>query len=190
MLRRRAEPSKFQIARISTHAAGIESHMTVKTSGSRDAELRRHLLELINGSHAHANFDAAIKGLPAGLRGKRPRGADYSLWQLVEHLRIAQWDILAFSRDARHISPPWPSGYWPVKAAPPTATAWDRTVRAFRRDRKAFCGLISDPATDLYAPILHGTGQTILREAMLIADHNAYHVGQIILVRKLLGAWG
>ncbi|HEX7727496.1 MAG TPA: DinB family protein [Terracidiphilus sp.] len=159
------------------------------SAAARNASLRQHLVDLITGSNAHVSFDAALKGLPADLRGERPNGSEFSPWQLLEHLRIAQWDILEFSRSARHVSPPWPSGYWPSTAAPPDATAWDRSVRAFRRDRKAFCGLLADPAVDLYARIPHGNGQTILREALLIADHNAYHVGQLILVRRLLGAW-
>jgi len=163
--------------------------MPKRKPADHDASLREHLLNLLTGSHAHADFEAAIKNFPAELRGKRPEGADHSPWQLVEHLRIAQWDILEFSRDAKHKSPDWPGGYWPATPEPPDEKAWDKSVRAFRKDLKTFCAWISDPATDLYAKIAHGDGQTILREALLIADHNAYHVGQIILVRKLLGAW-
>jgi len=156
---------------------------------NHDKILREQLVGLITGSEAHADFEAAIKDLPVELRGKTPKGAEHSLWQLLEHLRIAQWDILEFSRDAGHDSPKWPEGYWPAAAAPPDDTAWDKSVQSFRRDQKAMCDLISNPATDLYARIPHGTGQTILREALLIADHNAYHVGQLILVRRLAGAW-
>lgn len=159
------------------------------TRTDREASLREHLINLLTGSHAHAGFEAAIKDFPAELRGKRPKGADHSAWQLLEHLRIAQWDILGFSRDAKHKSPDWPGGYWLVNPAPPDEKAWDKSVRAFRKDLKSFCALISDPQTDLYTKIAHGDGQTILREALLVADHNAYHVGQLILVRKLLGAW-
>jgi hypothetical protein len=154
-----------------------------------DTLLRQHLLDLLTGSNAHADFDAAIKDLPAEFHGKRPQGADHSPWELLEHLRIAQLDILEFSRDAKHKSPDWPSGYWPSSPNPPDEKAWNQSVRAFRKDLKAFCDLITDPATDLYAKIPHGDGQTILREALLIADHNAYHVGQLILVRRLLGCW-
>jgi len=163
--------------------------MPKMTQADRDASLREHLINLLTGSHAHADFEAAIRNFPAELRGKRPDGADHSPWQLVEHLRIAQWDILEFSRDAKHVSPDWPGGYWPANPEPPDEKAWDKSVRAFRKDLKTFCALISDPATDLYAKIPHGDGQTILREALLIADHNAYHVGQIVLVRKMLGQW-
>ncbi|MGB8028070.1 MAG: DinB family protein [Terracidiphilus sp.] len=164
---------------------------TKKTSAPRahDAALRQHLLELLQGGHAHADFDTAVRGLAPAKRGKRPRGAEHSPWEILEHLRIAQWDILEFSRDPGHQSPDWPSGYWPEAAAPPDAKAWDRSVRAFRRDLKAMCDLVANPATDLYARIPHGSGQTILREALLTADHNAYHLGQMVLVRRLLGAW-
>ena len=157
---------------------------------NHDKSVREHLLSLLTGSHAHADFEAAVKDLPAELRGKTPKNAKHSPWQLLEHLRIAQWDILEFSRDAKHKSPDWPSGYWPSSPTPPDDKAWDKSVRAFRKDLKDFCDLISAPATDLYAKIPHGDDQTILREALLIADHNAYHVGQLILVRQLLGAWG
>ena len=156
---------------------------------AHDASLRQHLLDLLTGSNAHADFEAAVKNLPAALRGKTPKGAEHSPWELLEHLRIAQADILEFSRDARHKSPAWPSGYWPGSAAPPDEKAWEKSVRAFRKDLKSFCALVSGPAADLYAKIPHSGGQTILREALLLADHNAYHVGQLILVRRLLGAW-
>jgi hypothetical protein len=151
--------------------------------------LRRQLVELLGSSHAHADFDAAVKNLPVELRGKRPRGAERSPWELLEHLRIAQWDILEFARDAGHRSPPFPEGYWPASAVPPDDKAWEKSVRSFHRDRQALCDLVMDPGTDLYAKIPHGEGQTVLREALLAADHNAYHIGQLVLVRKLLGAW-
>ncbi len=160
-----------------------------KTAAHRDVSLRKHLLDLLNGGQAHATFDKAVKNLPEPLRGKRPKGAEYSPWEVLEHLRIAQWDILAFSRDAKHQSPDWPGGYWPPQPAPPDAKAWNKSVRAFRRDLKALCDLVADPSTDLYARIPHGDGQTILREALLAADHSAYHLGELVLVRRLLGAW-
>lgn len=160
-----------------------------QSAADRDRILREQLVTLLTGGNAHAGFEDAVKGFPPELRGKTPRGAEHSPWQLLEHLRIAQWDILEFSRDARHKSPRWPEEYWPATAKPPDEKAWDKSVRAFRRDLKAMCGLVTDPATDLCAPIPHGTGQSVLREALLAADHNAYHVGQLILVRRLLGAW-
>lgn len=164
--------------------------MPKMNQADRDASLRQHLLNLLNEQQAHAGFESAIKNFPVELRGRRPAGADHSPWELLEHLRIAQWDILDFSRNPQYKERPWPGGYWPATPAPPDEKAWDKSVRTFRKDLKAFCALISDPATDLYARIPHGDGQTILREALLIADHNAYHVGQLILVRKMLGAWG
>lgn len=151
--------------------------------------LREHLVGLLKDGHAHVTFEDAIKGLPADLRGKKPKGADHSLWETLEHIRIAQSDILEFSRDAKHASPAWPEGYWPKTQSPPNSRAWGQSVAAIRRDLDAMCELVSNEATDLFAKIPHGDGQTILREALLIADHNAYHIGQFVLVRKMLGAW-
>jgi len=155
-----------------------------------DKLLRQQLVKLLEGGDAHAGFDAAVEKLPAELRGKTPPGAEHSPWQLLEHLRIAQWDILEFSRNPKHKSPDWPSGYWPSEPAPPNKSAWEKSIRAFRADLKAMCDLVADKKTDLFAPIPHGDGQTILREALLTADHNSYHLGQLVLVRRLLGAWG
>jgi len=159
------------------------------TLSERDGLLREHLLSLLAGHNAHADFEAAIKDLPPGLRGKTPKGADHSVWELLEHLRIAQWDILDFSTNPKYKEREWPREYWPETAAPPDEKAWAKSVRGFRRDLKAMCALVADESTDLYAKIPHGNGQTILREALLVADHNAYHVGQIVLLRRLLGAW-
>ncbi len=150
--------------------------------------LREHLLYLLRGGGAHVDFDAAVKGIPEDLRGKRPPRSPHSCWELVEHIRLAQWDILEFTRNPKHQSPKWPEGYWPPSPAPPSAGAWAKSVRAFRDDLEAMCALISDPTLDLYAKIPHGEGQTPLREALLVADHNSYHLGQLVLVRKLLGA--
>jgi DinB superfamily len=151
--------------------------------------LRDHLVSLLTGENAHLNFDAAIKDLPPEVRGKRPGADSHSPWELLEHLRIAQWDILEFSRNPKHVSPGWPEGYWPESPEPPSAKAWDHSVASFRADLKEMAVLVSDSATDLFAAIAHGDGQTILREALLLADHNAYHLGQLVLVRRLLGAW-
>jgi DinB superfamily len=154
-----------------------------------DASLRQHLLELLRGSHAHTNFDTAAGGLPADKRGIRPEGAAHSPWEILEHLRLAQWDILEFSRDPAHVSPEWPVGYWPESPEPPDPEAWDRTVEAFRKDLQALQDLVSDPQSDLFTPFPHGQGQTLLREVLLVADHNAYHLGEMVVVRRLLGAW-
>ena len=151
--------------------------------------LREHLLDLLGGGHAHLNFDTAVAGLPPGLRGAKPAGLPHTPWRLLEHLRVAQWDILRFSIDPRHVSPEFPAGYWPEGDGPPDPGAWDRTVAAFRADLKAMRDLVADPATDLFAPLPHGQGQTVLREALLVADHTAYHLGQLVTVRRLLGAW-
>ena len=154
-----------------------------------DESLRHHLAELLTKEHAHAGFDSAVEDLPMHLRGVRPEGAQHSPWELLEHLRIAQYDILEFSRNAKYVSPKWPEGYWPPSPEPPEEKAWDRSVEEFRRDLLEMVALIENPSTDLHARIPHGTGQTILREALLIADHNAYHLGQLVTVRRLLGAW-
>ena len=159
------------------------------SSSDHDSTLRQHLLELLNGGHAHADFNTAVKDLPPALRGKRPKGAEHSPWEILEHLRIAQWDILEFSRNPRHKSPDWPGGYWPATPVPPNEKSWDKSVRAFRNDLKSMCELVAGNSTDLYAKIPHGDGQTILREALLAADHNAYHIGELVLVRRLIGAW-
>ena len=151
--------------------------------------LRQHLLDLLRGHNAHVDFDAALSDIPSKLRGVKPPGASYTAWQLLEHMRIAQWDILEFSRNPKHKSPAWPEGYWPKTEAPPSAASWNNSLRSFRADLKGMAKLVADKKTDLYAKIPHGTGQTILREALLVADHNAYHLGQIVLLRRLLGIW-
>jgi hypothetical protein len=154
-----------------------------------DKALREHLLNLLKGDGAHVDFDAAVKDLPASLRGERPKGAEHSPWEVLEHLRIAQWDILEFSRNPKHVSPEFPRGYWPSAQAPPNEKAWDRSADAFRADLQAMAELIANESTDLLAPIPHGEGKTILREALMMADHNAYHLGELVLLRRLLGAW-
>jgi hypothetical protein len=156
---------------------------------NQDQALREHLLYLLRGGGAHLDFEAAIAGLPVALRGGKPAGVPHTPWRLLEHLRICQWDILEFSRNPKHVSPKFPDGYWPAGDAPPDAGAWDRSVAAFRADLQAMQDLVADPATDLFARIPHGDGQTILREALLVADHNAYHLGQLVVVRRALGAW-
>ncbi|HEX3152848.1 MAG TPA: DinB family protein [Gemmataceae bacterium] len=154
-----------------------------------DKALREHLDYLLAGGGAHLDFDKAVADLPADMRGKHALNIPHNAWQLVEHLRIAQWDILEFSRNAKHVSPDFPAGYWPATEAPPDAKAWDASLAGFRADLAAMRALIADPATDLFAKIPHGDGQTILREALLVADHNAYHLGQLVLVRRAIGAW-
>jgi hypothetical protein len=159
---------------------------------TKDAEgdhaLRDHLLKLLGGE-AHVNFEDAITGLPPGLRGVKPANLPFSAWDLLEHMRIAQWDIVEFSVNPQHVSPAWPDGYWPQGDAPPSDAAWKKSIQQFRRDLKRMQALVANPHTDLFLPIPHGEGQTILREALLVADHNAYHLGELVVVRRLLGAW-
>ena len=151
--------------------------------------VREQIIKLLQGGQAHLTLDDVLKNFPQNLRGVKPAGAPHSAWQLLEHLRIAQWDILEFSRNAKHVSPKWPEGYWPATDRSPTDAAWKKSISAIKRDLRAMQRLVENPRTDLYSKIPHGTGQNILREALLIADHNAYHIGQLLLVRRLLGAW-
>jgi len=155
----------------------------------QEQSLRKHLLELLAGGSAHAKFEDVIKGLPPKLRGAKPAKFPHTAWMLLEHLRLAQWDILEFSRNPKHVSPPWPSGYWPKTEAPPSASAWTKSVQQFRRDLKAMQALVANRKTDLFARIPWGDGQTILREALLVADHNSHHLGQLLDLRRLLGSW-
>jgi len=154
-----------------------------------DKALREHLLHLLRGGGAHLTFKEAIADLPASLRGRKPAGLPYTPWRLLEHMRIAQWDIVEFATNPRHISPEFPEGYWPPGDAPPDEAAWDQSVEAFLSDLASIEKLVKNPSTDLFAPIPHGQGQTVFREALLVADHNAYHLGQLVVLRRLLGAW-
>ena len=187
--RKRAGSRPTKPSAKSTNRAMRAPRATAHAKGFEDSSLREHLLYLLRGGGAHLDFEKAIAGLPAELRGAKPSGLPFSAWSLLEHMRIAQWDILEFSRDAKHTSPSWPEGYWPIADAPPSPEAWDRSVAAFRADRKAMEQLVANAKTDLNSKIPHGEGQTILREALLVADHNAYHLGQLVMLRRLLGAW-
>jgi hypothetical protein len=155
----------------------------------KDKALREHVVSLLSGGNAHIDWKGTFKGVSPKFRGVRPEGLPYSVWDLLEHMRLAQWDILEFSRDAKHVSPEWPAGYWPGAQTNPSAKAWDNSLKSFERDLAAMKKLVANPKTDLFAPIPHGTGQTIFREALLVADHNAYHLGQVLTVRRLLGNW-
>jgi hypothetical protein len=158
-------------------------------TNNQQKSLRKHLAQLLAGGEAHAKFEDVIKGLPPRLRGTKPSNFPHSAWMLLEHLRIAQWDILEFSRNAKHASPKWPDEYWPKTEAPPSVAAWNKGVQQVRRDLRAMRTLVANPKTDLFARIPWGDGQTVLREALLMADHNAYHVAQLVDLRRLLGAW-
>ncbi|HYZ83694.1 MAG TPA: DinB family protein [Bryobacteraceae bacterium] len=151
-----------------------------------DTSLRRHLDNLLAMEGAHISFDAAVADFPAALRGAKPAGAPHSAWELLEHMRLAQEDILDFSRNPDYHERTFPDDYWPPEAEPPSEHAWQQSVQQFQMDLREMRALIADTAHDLFARIPHGTGQTLLREALLVADHNAYHLGQLVFLRKLL----
>ena len=157
---------------------------------TNDKSLRQHLVALLDGGHAYTPIAKILANIPPRFRGEIPKGLPHSAWMLLEHLRIAQHDILGFSRNPKYVAPKWPDDYWPKSASPPSAAAWNKSVKSFQDDLSAMKRLISNPKTDLFAKIPWGDGQTLLREALLIADHNAHHLGQIIDVRRLLGLWG
>jgi hypothetical protein len=151
--------------------------------------LREHLENLLKGGGAHVHFMDALGGFPSLKRGTFAKGLPHTGWQLLEHMRLAQWDILEFSRNAKHVSPEFPEGYWPETPVPPDDAAWKKSVREFQQDLQAMIALVKNPETDLFARLPHSEGQTILREALLIADHNAYHLGQIVDLRRALESW-
>jgi hypothetical protein len=151
--------------------------------------LRKQLVDSLKGGEAHTDFESAVKDFPAEMRSRKPEGASHTGWQLLEHLRLAQHDILEFSRDPKYVSPKWPEGYWPTEDAPPNPRAWSESIASFKKDHEAFTKLISDPSNDLLAKLPHGDGQTLLREALLVIDHNGYHVGQLVMLRVQLGIW-
>jgi hypothetical protein len=159
------------------------------TGANHDQALREQLVALLKGGGAHVHFMDALDGFPDAKRGAFVEGLPHTGWQLIEHVRIAQWDILEFSRDAKHVSPGFPEGYWPKTPVPPDQAAWQKSVEAFQHDLQEMIKLVNYPKTDLYRVIPHGDGQTILRQALLLADHNAYHLGQLIDLRRALGAW-
>lgn len=158
---------------------------------ARDQAIRNHLVKLLTSAEAHLSFDDAVKGFAPAQRGVRPPGAAHTAWQLLEHLRICLWDFLEFCRNPRHVSPAFPDGYWPATAAPPDDAAWEKSVATFRADLRAMARLVADPKRDLLARVNHPEAEakhTLLREALVLADHNAYHIGQLVLLRRLLGS--
>jgi hypothetical protein len=164
-----------------------ESDISMKKPN--DSALREHLLDLLRGGNAHANFDQAVTGLPPKLRGAKPSNIPYTPWRLLEHLRLAQEDILDFCVNPEYRERAFPDDYWPKSDAPASDAAWDLSIQQFHRDLKKVQELVADPKTDLFATIPWGDGQTVLREALLVADHNAYHLGEMIVLRRALGAW-
>ena len=151
-----------------------------------DKALRDHLLDNLRGANAHITFDDFVKDFPAKLCGKKIDGLPYTAWQVLEHMRIAVWDILEFCRDAKHVSPKWPEGYWPKQSEAGDEKLWEQSIEKFRADMKEIEALIADSATDLVARIPHGDGQTILREALIVADHNSYHLGVLLAMSRML----
>jgi hypothetical protein len=157
---------------------------------SDDRALRHHLVELLEGRGAHVDFEGAVRGLTAGDAGRRAAGLPHTAWQLVEHLRIALWDLVEYSRSAEHESPPWPEGYWPGGEAPPSAAAWEQSLATYRRHLAEMIALVSDPERDLSAPLPWSeNGADLLREALLAASHASYHLGQLVDLRRALGDW-
>ncbi len=159
------------------------------THEEKDQVLREHLIELLEGGSAHDDFDSIVSGLSAKVRGETPEGVPYSPWQLLEHIRLAQWDIVNFCIDEDHVSPDWPEGFWPQEETPPSDKAWNDSVSQIASDLEKMKALVLDRENDLYEEFPHGDGQTLLREAILVADHMAYHLGQMVVLRRLLGAW-
>ncbi len=156
---------------------------------SENDALRKQLAKILDWEDAHVHFDKAVAGIAPAVRGVTPSGLPYSAWQLLEHLRLTQRDILEFCRNPAYVEQSWPDDYWPSSAAPPSERAWDESIAAYREDREALKKIAADPKTDLFKRIPHGAGQTYLRELLLVADHNSYHVGQLIVIRRALGIW-
>jgi DinB superfamily len=157
-----------------------------KEAMNQDQSLREHLLYLLGGGGAHVDFESVVADFPVEKANQKIEHLPYTAWAVLEHMRIAQWDILEFSRSATHVSPKWPEGYWPADGTSPDATMWGESVERFRADLKEMQALVADPKIDLFAPLTHGDGQTILREALLVADHNAYHLGVLVTMKRIL----
>lgn len=155
-----------------------------------DQIVRDQLLALLRGGHAHMTFDEAVAKFPLEAINRKPANVPYTPWHLLEHLRLAQWDILEFIRNPAHVSPDWPAGYWPPPEAQADADRWQRTIAAFRADLKALEGLVTNPETDLFAPLPQGLPYTIFREIMVVANHNSYHIGEFAILRQVMQTWG
>ena len=160
----------------------------MQTEKSENTLLVNHLIDLLNKGNAHVTLEESLKNIPFEIVDKKPQNLPYNLWQIAEHIRIAQWDILEFSRDANHTSPQWPSGYWPEKTKP-SPEEWEACVHQIKKDRNTFISLLKEASGELFTPFDYGEGQTLLREAMVLADHNSYHTGEIVLLRRLLNNW-
>jgi len=172
-----------------TRAKAKSSSSKKSSAGHNDVALRQHLVDLLKGGSAHVHFTDALEGFPPNKRGTFAQGLPHTGWQLLEHSRIAQWDILEFSRNPKHVSPGFPEGYWPKTPGPPSEGEWEKSEQAFQRDLQEMIELVKNPHTDLCAKLPHGDGQTVLREALVLADHNSYHLGQLVDLRRALGEW-
>lgn len=161
----------------------------MKTQQNATDVVISNLSDLLNKGNAHASLDEALQGIDLDLSGKKIPGLPYTIWQLADHIRIAQWDILEFSRDAKHVSPAWPDGYWPSETKPASKDAWEKCIGQIKSDRASFIQLLVNAGDDIYKPFDHGDGQSLLKEALVIADHNSYHTGQIIALRRMLNSW-
>jgi hypothetical protein len=181
--------NKRPVQRTSAKKAGGKKLVAKAGREVNDKLLREPLSKVLGWREAHADWKQALAGLDPAHRGVRPAGSPHSVWDLLEHARLAQRDILEFTLDPKHVSPDWPAGYWPKTLAPADDAAWEKSVRDFFHDLKEMEKLASNPRTDLFARIKHGTGQTFLRQVLLLIDHNSYHLGQLVLVRRLLNAW-
>jgi len=179
---------KSAMAKKKTRKTSTKSNKkTAARPESLDRLLRDQLLHLLKGGGAHISFDDAMRDWPVQLAGAKVANFPHTPWMLLEHMRLGQWDILEFSRNSKHVSPPWPEGYWPTPETPPNEQAWTASVAAFKKDLRTMERLVADLKVNLYARIPWGDGQTILREALLVADHNAYHLGQLVMLRKSVG---
>lgn len=162
---------------------------TTQADKSENSALLDNLIDLLNKGNAHVSLDESLKNIPFEILGKKPRNLPYSLWQIADHIRIAQSDILEFSRDANYESPKWPEGYWPKKTKPASQQEWDKCLKQIKEDRKDFISLLKNSSENLFTVFEYGSGQTLLREALVLADHNSYHTGEIIILRRLLDNW-
>jgi DinB superfamily len=180
---------KKRVARATKKKRAVSKAGGAKAGGPNDASLRKHVVDLLKGGSAHVQFMDALEEFPTNKRGTFAPGLPHTGWQLLEHSRIAQWDILEFSRNPNHVSPGFPEGYWPKTPGPPGEGDWDKSVQQFQSDLDQMAELMKNPRTDLFSKIPHGDGQTILRQALVLADHNAYHLGQLVDLRRALGAW-
>jgi hypothetical protein len=188
-LKKKKAVARSNSKKTSKKSAGGKAASERSAGANNDAALRKHVIDVLKGGSAHVHFMDALEEFPPNKRGTFAPGLPHTGWQLLEHARIAQWDILEFSRNPKHVSPGFPEGYWPKTPGPPSEVEWEKSVQSFQRDLDEMTELVKNSRTDLFAKIPHGDGQTVLRQALVLADHNAYHLGQLVDLRRALGAW-